>query len=194
MAQRRGDGGLPADGDEVRGDEPGRALGDRPEVDAVGGRDVDQQPAQQLGTRPQVRQGQAELAVGEVGGPQAGVDRLGRRGGGHQREVGGRDGGAESVEDEGGERGRVGGGQQGVDVGEQHDDRRVGTRRGPRVPEHLVHACGGGRRFEGGDARGRDVDAAGADGGGSAAHEGRLAHALGTDDEHPEPGVSRRGW
>ena len=101
---------------------------------------------------------------------------------------GGRDGGAESVEDEGGERGRVGGRQQGVDVGQQDDDRRVGTRRGPRVPEYLVHACGGGSRFEGGDPRGRDVDAASADGGGSAAHEGRLAHALGTDDEHPEPG------
>ena len=188
MAQRRGDGGLPADGDEVGGDEPGRALGDRPEVDAVGGRHVDQQPAQQLGTRAQVRQGQAELAVDEVGGPQPGIDRLGRRGGRHQSEVRGRDGGAESVEHEGGERGRVGGGQQGLDVGEQHDDRRVGTRRGPGVPEHVVHAGGGRAGLEGGDARRREVDTAGADGGGGAAHERRLAHALGADDEHPEPG------
>ena len=112
----------------------------------------------------------------------------GADGGGHQREVRRRDGGAQSVEHEGGERGRVGGGQQGVDVGEQEDDGRVRPRRRPGVAERLVHAGGGGSRLQRGGARRRELDPAGADRGGGAAHEGRLADALGADEEHAEPG------
>ena len=74
MPQRGGHGGLTADGDEVRGDEPGRALGDRLEVDAVGGRDVGQQTAQQLGAGPQVGQ-RAGRARGRRGRGRAGGGR-----------------------------------------------------------------------------------------------------------------------
>ena len=131
--------------------------------------------------------GQAELAVGEVGRTQPGVDRLGRRRRGDQREVRRRDGRAQGVEDERGQRRRVGGGQQGVDVGEQQDGGRVRARGGAGGPDHVVHARRRGRRLEGGDRGGGELDAAGADGRGGAAHERRLADPLGAGDEHAQP-------
>ena len=157
------------------------------------GRHVDQQATQQLGTRPQVRQRQAQLAVGEVGRAQPRVDRLGRRRRGDQREVRRRDGRAQGVEDERRQRRRVGGGQQGVDVGEQQDGGRVRARGGAGGPDHVVHPRRRGRGLEGGDRGGGELDAAGADGRGGAPHERRLADPLGAGDEHTRAAASRRG-
>ena len=111
MAQGRLHRGLTAHGHEIRDDEPGRALGHGLEVHALGERDGGQQAAQQLGADAQVGQGEAQLAVDEIGRAQARVDGFGRRRRGHQRQAGGADGVAQRVQHQRRERGRGGGGQ-----------------------------------------------------------------------------------
>ena len=106
VAQRGGHRGLPAHGDEIGGDEAGRALGDRAEVDVLGQRHPGEEAAQQLDAGAQVGEGEAQLAVDELGGAQAGVDGLGRGRGGDEREAGRGDGVAQRVEHEGGQRRR----------------------------------------------------------------------------------------
>jgi hypothetical protein len=124
LAQRGGDGGLAAHGDEVGGDEAGRAFGDRAQVDVLGQRHARQQAAQQLDPGAQVGEGEAQLAVDELGGAQAGVDGFGRGRGGDKREAGCGDGVAQRVEHEGGQRRRGRGGQERLDVGDDEQGAR----------------------------------------------------------------------
>ena len=129
LAQRGGNGGLAAHGDEIGGDEAGGALGDRAQVDVVGQRHPGEEAAQQLDAGAQVGEGEAQLAVDELGRAQAGVDGLGRGRRGDEREAGRGDGVAQRVEDEGGQRRRGRGGQERLDVGD--DEQRARARTGP---------------------------------------------------------------
>ena len=106
---------------------------------------------------------------------------------------GGRDGGPESVEARVASGGGSAAGSRASTSVIRTTTGASGRAAGPRVPEYLVHACGGGSRFEGGDPRGRDIDAAGADGGGSAAHEGRLAAPSGPTTSTPTGRAAEAG-
>ena len=188
LAQRGGDGGLAAHGDEIGGDEAGRAFGDRAQVDVLGQRHPGEEAAQQLDPGAQVGEGEAQLAVDELGRAQAGVDGLGRGRRGDEREAGRGDRVAQRVEHEGGQRRRRGGGQQGLDVGD--DEQRARTRPGLRAGAHdgVVDALGGRAGLQRCGARSGQLDAPRPGRGRGAAGEGELADALRSDDQHTQPG------
>ena len=104
-------------GSQVGDDETRCAGGDLVEVEIAGGHRLEQHLQQRLAGGG-VGQRQAQLPVAQVGGPQPGVELVGSRGGGDQRDALGGHGCAQLAQDQGGH--RLGGGrQQGVDIGDQ---------------------------------------------------------------------------
>ena len=143
--------------------------------------------AQQLGAGAQVGEGEAQLAVDELGGAQARVDGLGRGCRRHERESRGGDGVAQRVEHERGKGWRGRGREQGLDVGDDQDRAPSGPGLRAGARDRVVHPLRRSAGLQRRGAGGGHLDAARAHRGGRAAGHRELADPLGAHDQHAEP-------